>query len=252
MGSSSAGWGTPAMTSAARMTSTAAERTWLMISVSARSGSCSKASRAWPAALRARSRASAARCGSSWAAARVQTRLGQLAHRVDQAVGGDQAGARVAQGVAREHARVAHREVQVGQRARVALQQAAGAAARRREADHLARGREGLLERAQVAVDGARLLQRAPRPARSRPRRAPSPPLRASRRDRGRPTGPRAPRSAWDRAGRRGRRRPTRRRRPSAPPGSGRASSPSSWARSRPAAAPRPPPRRPAARPRRG
>ena len=73
VGSSSAGWGTPAMTSAARMTSTAAERTWLMISVSARSGSCSKASRAWAAALRARSRASAARCGSSWAAARVHT-----------------------------------------------------------------------------------------------------------------------------------------------------------------------------------
>ena len=186
------------------MTSTAAERTWLMISVSARSGSCSKASRAWAAALRARSRASAARCGSSWAAARRPHRLGELAHGVDQAVGGDEAGARVAQGVAGEHARVAHREVQVGQRARVALQQAAGAAAGRGEADHLARGGERLLEPA-----AGRRRWRAPgASARLGPlwvglgERVP-PPLRASRRGRGRPTGPRAPRSAWGPAGRR-------------------------------------------------
>ena len=88
-------------------------------------------------------------------------RLGELAHRVDQPVGGGEAGARVAQGVAREHARVAYGEVQVGQRARVALEQAAGAAPGWREAHHLARRREGLLEVAHVGVDGARPRQRA-------------------------------------------------------------------------------------------
>ena len=147
------------MTSAARITSTAAERTWLMISVSARSGSCSKASRAVRAALRARF----ARLGRALrvvvGGGQAPHRLGELAHGVDQPVGRDEAGARVAQGVARQHARVAHREVQVGQRARVALEQAAGAPAGRREAHHLARRDERLLQARMSVVDRARGAQ---------------------------------------------------------------------------------------------
>ena len=205
-------------------------------------GSRSWMSSAVRAARSASSRSAVGRSGCSYCAASTQT-ASASSRTAPASCGACSPGAYLARRVAREHARVADREVDLRHRLLVALHVRQPAAARGREARRLARDGQHVLERLDVLVDPARGLQRALGARRivvaaARPR-SPRACARACRTRSGRPGRPSRPGPAG--AGTRPRRGRLRRR--SGPPGRGRWRSRWSSARRRRAGSPRSPPR---------
>ena len=135
----------PSSCSAARTRSTATERIWPTIWVVSSDGSRSWIPSAVRAARSATSRRSAAALGVLVVGGEDPHRVGQLAHGARELRGG-LAVADLARGVAGQHARVAHRGVELRHRGLVAADEVQPAASLRREARRLDRGRDRLLE----------------------------------------------------------------------------------------------------------